>query len=382
MAPESAAETILFSSYFPRSMKLEGGTALIDAVARGLVSTGLQVTVHAPLEASSSLPYGVIDYHAGGHLSYFAYLRHLEELGESFRTVLALDHSPATALFSGRALRRHPNAMHYFVSPCQALGEIFKPPYSVQYLKHWLGKNAVLGYLGAPKGRTSIVATEFQRRQLCAMGVPEGQVAVIPYGIMEDRSRKVPRRQARETYGLPPGPVIGYMGHFSPIKGVPVLVEAFRRLHPKVAGSHLALAWSGKGAESKKVQRMIRDPGIADAVSLLGVVDPGAFLSSLDVCVLPYVHSSTPHFPLVMLEALAVGTPVMSTRVGGLEECAADTGWPLFVEPGDPVGLAETLETLLASQGRDQGSGEPPEVVFQDRFRAEVAAQALRRQIS
>jgi glycosyltransferase involved in cell wall biosynthesis len=319
----------------------------------------------------------VANYHREGRLSYRAYLGHLRRICGAYRTVLSLDHSPATALFSGRALRRHPRVLHYFVSPCQPFLEIVRPPYSAQYLKHWVGKNALLGLLGAPRNRMSVVATEFQRRQLCAMGVPAANVAVIPYGITASRSRPVPQREARASYGLPEGPVVGYLGHFSPIKGVPTLVEAFGHLRRSLPDCHLALAWSGKGAESAKVRRKIRDPDLAEAVSLLGVVEPGTFLSALDICVLPYVHTSTPHFPLVMLEALAVGTPVVSTRVGGLEECAAGTGWPRFVPAYDAKALAATLEELLRPVSGD-AAGDARPIPFQERFRAEVAARRLR----
>lgn len=372
-----APHDFLLTSYFPRSMKLEGGTALIDAVARGLTSTGLDVAIHAPLEVRPDQPYTVIDYHRDGRLSYFGYLRDLAAISGRFRVLLSLDHSPATGLVSGWALRRHPRVVHYYVSPCQPLTEILKPPYSVQYFKHWLGKNVVLGHLSAAKRRTSIVATRYQGEQLRALGVAREDIVVIPYGITRERSLEVPQREARARHELPGGPLVGYLGHFSPIKGVPVLVEAFERLLDRVPDCHLALAWSGKGADAAKVQQMIRRPAIRDSVSLLGVVDPGAFLSSLDLCVLPYVHSSTPHYPLVMLESLAVGTPVVSTRVGGLEECAAGTGSTTFVAPNDPSQLASTLERLLGD-----GSGESVRRPFPEEFRAEVAARRLREAIS
>jgi glycosyltransferase involved in cell wall biosynthesis len=370
--------SVLLSTYFPRSLRLEGGTALIDSIARELAGEESKVTVHAPLEAEGDTPYELMNYHESHTISYLSYLRQLKKLSYLYESILLLDNSPATSLYGGRVLRHHPRVIHHFGSPYQPLREIIQPPYSWQYLKHWLAKGALPARIGVPKNRVCVVSTEYQREQLSRLGVPEGNIQVIPWGIVPARSRKIPRDEARQIHGLPAELTLGYLGHFSPVKGVPVLVAAFKQLLERFPEARLALAWSGKGAESAKVHRMIQDPTVRDRISLLGVVDPGHFLSALDVCVLPYVHTSIPHPPLVMLEAFAVGTPVITTDVGGLGEVVIHSKTGLLIPPNRRAELREAIATLLSDESLRQTVSENQLLAFQNRYHAGVVARKLR----
>jgi glycosyltransferase involved in cell wall biosynthesis len=268
--------------------------------------------------------------------------------------------------------------IHHFGSPYQPISEIFQRPYSLQYLKHWLAKNAILARFGVPKDRICVVGTEFQSGQLLRLGVPENKIKVVPWGITPEHSKRIARDQARQRYGLLPGPMLGYLGHFSPIKGVPLLIAAFSRLLERLPDARLALAWSGKGADSAKVHRMLRDSTLRNRVSLLGVVEPGTFLSALDVCVLPYVHTSIPHFPLVILEAFAVGTPVITADVGGLREIVSDGSTGLLVPRNSQSALEDAMATLLGDEPMKRSISANQLFAFESRYCASAVAQDLR----
>ncbi len=342
-------KTVLISTFFPRSVQLEGGAAILVSLARGLAARGALTTVHAPFGEASHEGFELADYQVQGLASYPAYLRDLTERAPHHDIVILVDHSPATFLSTGRILGRHPRVVHYFGSPYQPFREILRPPYSWQYLRHWLLKNGLLARLGVRRDRLCVVGSRYQSDQLRRLGVPAELIAVVPHGVDETRCQRREQTDAREACGLPGGPLVGYLGHFSPIKGVPVLVEAFSRLLKMRPEARLALAWSGKGDEEHRVRRRIECSDLCGHVHLLNVVDPGAFFSALDVCVFPYVHSSTPHFPLAVIEAFAVGTPVVISDVGGLSELVADRTRGLIVPPHDPRSLALAIEELLAS---------------------------------
>ncbi|MCA9416979.1 MAG: glycosyltransferase family 4 protein [Candidatus Omnitrophica bacterium] len=342
---------ILLSFYFPRSIEVEGAGALFDSLARVLAAHDFEVTVHAPLDGGRDVPYQIVNYHHQGRLSHNDYLRNLEDLGKSFPSLLVALASPASFAWTRGALREHPNAIYYFGSPLQDLGDIFHPPFSVQYFKHWIAKNRLLARFGKPQVEICLVGTRFQKAQLVKLGVPEDSVHVLPLAISRERIQHLDREEMRREFSLPEGPLVGYLGHFSPIKGVPVLIRAFERALEQRNDLHLAIAWSGKGEESEKVRKMLEKDSIRERVHLTGVVDPYRFLAAMDLVCLPFVHSSFPHMPLVLLESFAVGTPVITSDVGGLSEAVRDgeTGW--LVPPNSAVRLAHAI--LGALQNRE-----------------------------
>jgi glycosyltransferase involved in cell wall biosynthesis len=144
-----------------------------------------------------------------------------------------------------------------------------------------------------------------------------------------------------------PGPVVGYVGRIEPRKGVLDLIHAaplIRTVHPGsrvviVSGSTFAPD-AGYGA---------RVAGSTDA-EVCGWVDPGAgVMAHLDVLVLP---SHQEPFGTVLAEAMAAGTPVVATTVGGLPEVVTDGVDGILVPPGRPDALAAGV--LRALERRDE----------------------------
>ncbi len=334
---------ILLSFYFPRSIEVEGAGAFFDSLGSVLAGQGFEVSVHAPIPEKGDLPYRILNYHAPRKLSPSEYLSDLKDTAASFPTVLVALSSPAAFAWTRRALHDHPHPVYYFGSPLQEWREILCRPSSLQYLKHWIAKNRLLMNIGKPSNEHCIVGTRFQKEQLIRTGVNESLVHAIPLSIARNKVRSFLRDEVRKEYSLPDGPMIGYLGHFSPIKGVPVLIAAFEEAIKKRPDLHLAIAWSGKGAEASKVERLLKNPIFEGHLHRTGVVDPYRFLAAMDLVCLPFVHSSFPHMPLVLLESFAVGTPVITSDIGGLSEAVRDgeTGW--LVPPNDPKRLADAI---------------------------------------
>jgi glycosyltransferase involved in cell wall biosynthesis len=90
---------------------------------------------------------------------------------------------------------------------------------------------------------------------------------------------------------------------------------------------------------------MVQQAGLSQVVRFLGArTDVPAILRQSEVCVVPSYWES---FGNVLLEAMAVGTPVVSTGVGGIPEIITDRENGLLVPPRDPSALAEAIERLL-----------------------------------
>jgi glycosyltransferase involved in cell wall biosynthesis len=144
-----------------------------------------------------------------------------------------------------------------------------------------------------------------------------------------------------------PGPVIGYVGRIEPRKGVLDLVRAapaIRRLHP---GARVVLLGSDTfGTDADYGARVAAS---TDAEHC-GWVDPGSgVMSHLDLLVLPSYEEP---FGTVLAEAMAAGTPVVATTVGGLPEVVTDDVDGVLVPPGRPDALA--VGVLRALGRRDE----------------------------
>jgi glycosyltransferase involved in cell wall biosynthesis len=141
------------------------------------------------------------------------------------------------------------------------------------------------------------------------------------------------------------GPVIGYIGRIEPRKGVIDLVEAAPAIHAALPGARIVVIGDDPYAT---------DPAYLAAVRASGAVEhlpwtanaPGV-MRHLDVLVAP---SHQEPFGTVLSEAMAVGTPVVATRVGGLAEVVEDGVTGVLVEPGDPAGIAAGVLRVLAAR--------------------------------
>lgn len=144
---------------------------------------------------------------------------------------------------------------------------------------------------------------------------------------------------ARARLGLPRGvPVVGYAGHLFATKGLATLLTAFRSLRERVRHVVLAIAASGEGALPS---------GTPEGVRTLGILDIPEFLRAIDVLALPYLNlSSTTLPPSLLLEALAVGVPIVTSALPDLKEVATDDE-ASFSPAGDAAALADALEVAL-----------------------------------
>lgn len=190
--------------------------------------------------------------------------------------------------------------------------------------------------------------TEFLVRDI---GIKKEAVVTIPNGIdVESFSVKIDMEKKFEELGLNSNfKVVGTVSRlYEPTKGIGFLLEAFRIVQDRV-DSELLIVGGGKDEEAlkEKAERM------KIKVLFLGERDDiGEILPLLDVFVLP---SFSEGFPVVLLEAMASGLPVVATGVGGIPEAVVNGKTGFIVEPGNVEELAENIVCLLKDgQKRNQ----------------------------
>ncbi len=136
-----------------------------------------------------------------------------------------------------------------------------------------------------------------------------------------------------------------FLGNLIERKGVSDLLHALKAMSLETPPWRAVLAGGG---DIEGYRAMAQDLGIADRVHFAGWVDrPGAIdlITRASMLVLPSYDEG---LPLVILEAMGMGLPVICTPVGVIPEVLTDNDTVLFVEPGDRPGLAAQLSRLLA----------------------------------
>lgn len=188
-----------------------------------------------------------------------------------------------------------------------------------------------------------VTVSEDLSRIAAELGVEDRRRRYIPNGVDVELFRPADTAATRAQLGVPADAVVyACLGYFLPVKGHKVLIEAFAQLAGRRPDALLVLA--GDGPLLEDVRRQVKEAGLERAVRFLGPVGHAAtvpWLQVSDVLVLPSFNEGT---PLVTLEALACGKPVVGTAVGGTREVVCDARYGLLVPPGDAAALAQAMD--------------------------------------
>ncbi|HWD72555.1 MAG TPA: glycosyltransferase family 4 protein [Actinomycetota bacterium] len=187
------------------------------------------------------------------------------------------------------------------------------------------------------------------RRNLAMMLAPSRYTAAI----LERDAGRVPIRHLPNGIYLPapqplPGcPSVLYAGRLESYKGVGILLQAMKRLVTTMPTSRLVVA--GDGSKRAALEGLAHRLGLAHHVAFAGWVSPHhlpRYYAASQVVAVPSLCPET--LPTVVIEALAVGRPVVGSNVGGIPELVTDGVTGKIVEPGDVDGLADALLGILS----------------------------------
>lgn len=172
----------------------------------------------------------------------------------------------------------------------------------------------------------------------------------IPAGFRENVFSVRDRAEVRRILGIgPDAKIVLFVGRLERQKNVLFLLEAFAILGEKSPGASLVMI--GTGSQQREVEERTRSYRLEDRVRLLGRKSPAeiaCWMNAADVLVLPSVWEA---FGIVGLEAMACGTPVVASRVGGMPDLIVDGETGYLVDPLNPKAFAEA-----AAQGLQRSS--------------------------
>ena len=205
-----------------------------------------------------------------------------------------------------------------------------------------------------------IAANPLEKAQMIWLyGADPAKIEVIPCGVDLKLFHPIPRDEAKAYLEMPQDhTMVLFVGRIEPLKGIDVLIEAMALLlkDKDELSDEICLCIIGGdpdadadtlNREISRLQRMRETLGIADVVTFLGKRAQDTLpyhYSAAEVCVVPSHYES---FGMVALEAMACGTPVIASKVGGLTFTVRDGRTGFLVPSDDPRALADQLSLLL-----------------------------------
>jgi D-inositol-3-phosphate glycosyltransferase len=206
-----------------------------------------------------------------------------------------------------------------------------------------------------------VAATPAELAQLQWLyGVDQHHVTVIPPGVDISRFYPIPEDEAKAFIGVPPEDhMLLFVGRIEPLKGLDILLEAIghyckerkrgdrSRLFLAVIGGEPDADPENMTTEMARLQALREQYGITDVVTFLGKRSQDTlpyYYSAAEAVVVPSHYES---FGMVALEAMACGTPVVASQVGGLAFLVKDGETGYTIPVGDPDALCGRLEALI-----------------------------------
>jgi len=184
------------------------------------------------------------------------------------------------------------------------------------------------------------------RRELIKRGISRQRLVCIPNGVPALTPIDLSSRISSDTWNL------GMIALFRPRKGLEVLLEAVRRLPENSPKIHVRVIGGFETEEYRKAMLQLVDQyKLNDRITFTGFTnDIGKALADLDGMILPSLYGEG--MPMVVLEALSAGVPVIATKVEGTPEVVRDGVEGYLAEPRDPQSLMESISKFTSSRSK------------------------------
>jgi glycosyltransferase involved in cell wall biosynthesis len=197
--------------------------------------------------------------------------------------------------------------------------------------------------------RVVLTDSEATRKDLVEMiRVPESKIRVIPLGVDEDFKPATPEKveELRERRGLPDRYVV-FVGNPKPHKGIDILLQAMKDKSIQDKGLVLVIA-GGSESDAAAMARLAESIGVGNQLVHLRQLPMGELPIILTGARMLVMPSRWEGFGLPVLEAMACGTPVVSSNAGSLPEVAGTAA--TLVPPDNPAALAEAMAKVEGNE--------------------------------
>ncbi len=197
-----------------------------------------------------------------------------------------------------------------------------------------------------------VAITDFTRKYLIdTYKIPAENVELIYQGTDVTRFTKNPDNlsKAKEIYSLPENaaPILGSVGSFEERKGQTVFLEALRKMKNKLPDVHLMLV--GDGPDEEMLKQRVKEMELENSVSFFPFTsNPELIFEIIDILVLSSLYKEG--LPNVLLEAMSMELPVVSSNLAGVPEIVKNGETGFMVTPGDIDELSEAVVKLWSDK--------------------------------
>ena len=223
--------------------------------------------------------------------------------------------------------------------------QIRKVPFIV-HIRQQIESRRIKQY-GLARPELLVAVSDDIRRVVIQNGVSADAIQVVHSGIeLSQRFDSLNGEAIRERYHLQSHqPVIGTIGNLFPRKGHEYLIEAVEDIRKVVPDIFCFIVGTGEKKYTEKIKDMVGTKGLESCFAFVGFqADPLQYLAAFSVFVLPSIIEG---FPIVLLEAMAMGKPVVASQVGGVPELVEDGVTGVLVPSGSSESLGKAIITLL-----------------------------------
>ncbi len=330
-----------------------GGPAIhATLLADRLDPARFRTTLVTGAEAASEGNY--LSLHGGGP-------RDLVQIPELGREISGARDLGSLRALMGVIRRERPHVVHTHAAKAGALGRVAAALCRVPVVVHTYHGHVLRGYFSPRKEQVYrgieralarvtdelIAVTPRVRQELLDMGIGRpDRFSVVPLGFDLERfaDAAAHRGELRSELGVPAeAPMVGIVARLVPIKAHEVFFAAARRLH--AARPDMRFVVVGDGERRAELEQLVTTSGLQGVTHMLGWrADLARIYADLDVVALTSRNEGS---PVALIEAMACGRPVVSTRVGGVPDVVRDgeTGW--LVDMDDADALAERVMDVL-----------------------------------
>jgi len=219
-----------------------------------------------------------------------------------------------------------------------------------------------------------IAVSDQLRTELIRHGIDQLRVQTLVNGIGDYRrsDRDRIRSGVRRRHGIAEDEIVfGFVGRLGQEKGLAYLIAALANL----GGERFRLLLVGDGPQRAALEDAATRAGMGDKVLFVGFQDdPAGWYPAMDVFVLPSLTEGT---PMVLLEAMSTGLPVIATAVGGVPSVVADHENGLLVPPADAIGLARAMNVLAPDRTLRSALGDRARASVLEKFDVRAWIRAM-----
>jgi glycosyltransferase involved in cell wall biosynthesis len=230
-----------------------------------------------------------------------------------------------------------------------------------------------------------VVATSPQEQDhMRSLVSTKGNIDIIPCGTDIRRFGAINKQKARSVLGIDPDALmVFYVGRFDPRKGIETLVRAVGQSQLR-GNKNLKLVIGGgsrpgqsDGKERDRIEEIVAELGMSDITTFPGRLGDDilpAYYAAADVCVVPSHYEP---FGLVAIEAMASGTPVVASDVGGLQFTVVPEETGLLAPAQDEAAFAAAIDRILSNPEWRNQLGSKARMRVEDKFSWDGVAHQL-----